>query len=609
MMVCFSDIDFFELCRQRRWWWNKIYFECFLTFLMWVFMLELNPRENMKSIHRFLVMAVALVSLPALATSYVPNTVGSNLTAYNPGAMNNNNWNSLMNNRSSGGAAPTADFGNCNALILRCAQPKCATGGCSSLDVTRPIVTGCVKSNATCEQYGADLIEYIAAQLVANSTAKANQQAADAQVAAAQAAAAQNSQQMQQMQYQMQQMQEQMAAQNAETVAQLQNALAEQKQMTADAMAAQTASSSSAMVSETQAEIAAASGVSADVLMREQISGQILSQIENAETAMKALKVTMNNLFEYAGCDSSGNNCTGPKRVKAFKNKAMQFFEPYNTVLDEMYDALVLAQSVGADVTEIYLLLNDACNAWGEYVCQGDDLPNTSVNNGKKNSCQLVRMIGKDEDVTTLWVNNGGKNDGGSIRRIGCASQMLDDSALFKNRRKQATIDIETLQRIIEADAPAVRRGGNVADSIAYCATGDDKIAELSRYATLKKLPNQVCVSERKIKDNVGVATSGIYSESSASGGGDAGVSMAGLQTESEVMKKIRENQDCTKRYGTVCDSGCCCGNVPLLSGCTCSNGKAECSEVSLGYDAASSVNDALKSTLGGGFNSYRLLN
>ena len=194
----------------------------FLSFHYCFFMLEFILRENMKLFSRFLLIALAMVSMDAMAQP-IPQTAGSNLTAWNggSGATNNNNWNSLMNNRSGSviDSAPAADFGNCNALILRCAQPKCATGGCTTMDITVPIVTGCVMDNETCKKHGDQLIQTISAQLVANSNAKVQQAQLEAQHAAAQAAAAQSSQQMQQMQAQMQQTAQPQAAANAWTCA------------------------------------------------------------------------------------------------------------------------------------------------------------------------------------------------------------------------------------------------------------------------------------------------------------------------------------------------------------------------------------------------------
>ena len=500
----------------------------------------------MKALSGFLLIALSLLSFDAVAAA-VATTAGNNLTAYNPsGYISNNNWNNLMNSRSymTSANAPTADFGNCNAVILRCAQPKCAGGGCTSMDLARTIVSGCVQSNESCKEYGDDLIEYISAQLVADSNAKANQAALEAQTAAAQAAQQQSAQQIQAMQTQMQQMQAQMQQQNAEANAQLQAALQQQQEITAQAiadMAAQSASATSSnsavTVTPEVQQVAVESGVSADVLARQQISGQVLSSLENAEVALKELKAVLTDVYDYAGCDSSGNNCSGPKRVKMFKQKAMNFFEPYNAVLDELYDALILAQSVGVDITDIYMMLNGSCNAWAQYLCgPGQVMHYTQTNcpNGKSvpvanpgetghvmgganctvgqvvpmsdGGCQLVKMLTNNEEVEKSWLYPDIGSDGNTQIRVGCASEILDNSNLFRNRKKQASIDIETLQRIIEQDAPSVYGnslfGGNTtpeSDGIIYCAVNAESFAELQKSAALKRLPDDVCVPQNRL--------------------------------------------------------------------------------------------------------------
>ncbi len=486
----------------------------------------------MKHLTRFLVFALFLVpGVDVHAT--VATTSGSNLTAYNPnmGAINNNNWNNALNPRTPGGATgnASANFGNCNSVILRCAQPKCATGGCVSMDVATPIVAGCVQSNDACKQYGDDLIQSIAAQLVASSTAKANQAAMNAQASAAQAAAAQSQQQLQQMQAQMQQMQSQMAQQNAAATQQLQAAIEEQKKITAqavaDATAAQAAANNSGL-SNAQLD-AASNGISADVLARQQISGQIMDKVDGAMVAMKSLKATMENAFAYAGCDRNGDNCTGPKRVKMFKDKAADFFDPYENVLDEIYDALVMAQSLGVDITDIYMMLNGTCNAWAQYLCaDGQVMHYTNLNcvNGQSEpvggvtkagvsctvgqvvpmsngGCQLIKMLANDAEVQQNWLYPESGDNGAQVR-VGCASEALENSVLFRNRSKQASIDIDVLRRIIEQDAPniGVSAFGNntrsvIPDAVKYCAVNADTYETLQQAALMKKLPEKVCVS------------------------------------------------------------------------------------------------------------------
>lgn len=519
--------------------WQKLHPNVFFIFPVRGFYVKITRnRESMKPIARFLLVALSLVSADT-ALAVVASTRGNNLTAYNgnSGAVNNNTWNTLMNSRTSAVGAPaTADFGNCNAIVLRCAQPKCASGGCTDMAVATSIVDGCVKSNEACQQYGADLVSYIAAQLVANSTAKVNAQNAAAQTAAANAAAQQNAQQLQAMQTQMQQMQQTMAQQNADTVAQLQSALAQQQEQFAAAQAASQTATTSSVSADTVAapdngltaaqNAAAAAGVSADTLAREQITGQIYEKIENSETQMKALKNTMQDAFTYAGCDTSGNNCTGPHRVKAFKQRAMNFFEPYNAVLDEVYDALILAQSVGVDISDIYMMLNGTCNAWAQYMCSAGQVMHYTQNNcphglsvaevkddklvlptvlgGVKcrvgqvvpmsdGGCQLVRMLTSTEDVRREWLNIAEGDESQSIR-VGCASEALDNSVLFRNRKKQATIDIETLERIIEQDAPAAFTGDKTPENngVIFCQVGD-KLQDLQKHATLKTIPAKMC--------------------------------------------------------------------------------------------------------------------
>ena len=524
--------------------WQKLHPNVFFIFPVRGFYVKIvRNRESMKPIARFLLVALSLVSADT-AMAVVASTRGNNLTAYNgnSGAVNNNTWNTLMNSRAatSGEAAP-ADFGNCNAIVLRCAQPKCASGGCTDMAVATSIVDGCVRSNEACQQYGSDLVSYIAAQLVANSTAKVNAQNAAAQTAAANAAAQQNAQQLQAMQAQMQQMQQTMAQQNADTVAQLQSALAQQQEQFAAAQAASQTAATSSVSDDTVAapdngltaaqNAAAAAGVSADTLAREQITGQIYEKIENSETQMKALEKTMQDAFTYAGCDTSGNNCTGPHRVKAFKQRAMNFFEPYNAVLDEVYDALILAQSVGVDISDIYMMLNGTCNAWAQYMCSAGQVMHYTADNcgtdgvsiakskvlrtktdggeevlGNNKSCrvgqvvpmsdggcQLVKMLTSTEDVRREWLNIAEGDESQSIR-VGCASEALDNSVLFRNRKKQATIDIETLERIIEQDAPAAFTGDKTPENngVIFCQVGD-KLQDLQKHATLKTIPAKMC--------------------------------------------------------------------------------------------------------------------
>lgn len=457
------------------------------------------------------------------------------------------------------GTTAKADFGNCNALIMRCASPKCSSGGCTDISVATPIVAGCVQSNASCKQYGDDLTQYIAAQLVAQSTAKANQQAADAAAAASSAASEMAAQQMQQMQMQMQQMQMDMQAQNAETVAQLQNALEEQKQLTANAIAEATAAKEEAATPATSntppvegltaAQAAAAqSGVDPNLVYRDTVTGEIMTAIENAEMQLKTLKVAMDAAFEYAGCDSTGSNCTGPHRVKRFKQYANEFFDPYENVLEEMLDALETAQILGVDINDIYMFLSNSCNQWALYMCQyssinkdgsaqttykfydnvncvnGRSVANVSPNYVKGGAectagmavppeddpaCTMTQRLNSDEEVRREYLAaEMGERD--AMVRVGCASSILNNVKLFSSvkKKRQSQVDVETLRNILAQDGSMPTSGtsrfrGTSSQPWTRCAIPDEtSFQQLQTAINKRTLPDKICVNSDRIERN-----------------------------------------------------------------------------------------------------------
>lgn len=539
---------------------------------------------------RFLLLC--LCAIPTFAQGQIATTAGSNLTAWNgnSGATNNNNWNQMMNNRTmaGGGGGATADFGNCNSLILRCAQPKCA--GCNTLDLARPIVAGCVNSNAACKKYGDDLIEFISAQLVSNATNKAQQAQIAAQTAAAQAAAAQSNAQLQQMQTQMQQMQYEMQQQNVQQMTQMQAALDEQKALTAAAIEQATkqpevsAPVSSANVALTDEMVAAAErGIDADILARKQISGQILSKIENAEIALKKLKATMNTAFEYAKCDARGNNCAGPKRVKIFKEKALAFFEPYDEIVDEAYEALEMALAVGVDVSDVIMMLSGGCNQWGKFLCTGDDGKHKVAHYNEKNCnhgrsvrlgtvkggqectpgmavppqddsrCTVTApLIGGDNDeVLREWLDENYEGD--RLVRVGCATSALESITMFgrRNSKKGATLDLDTLERIILQDAPDYAGGNrlsggssdNEIDRVKYCKLTESGYKNLVAAVQSKKLPKRICVPYDNLR-YVAEREAGVVSVNSLNTADEVYLSKA----DAELANRIKAGV-CTESY------------------------------------------------------------
>ena len=96
----------------------------------------------------FRILTICLVTAPlhcAFADGPVATTDGHNLTAFNPSNSYNNQWATMSNGRDSATSNAKADFGNCNAVVLRCAQPKCANGGCSDMNVAAGIGWGRVQ--------------------------------------------------------------------------------------------------------------------------------------------------------------------------------------------------------------------------------------------------------------------------------------------------------------------------------------------------------------------------------------------------------------------------------------------------------------------------------
>ena len=474
------------------------------------FVIKLSVRE-MKNLSRFLTAILCFAPFCVNAAGPVATTAGSNLTAFNPSTAYNNQWATMSNGRYDGNnTSAKADFGNCNAVVLRCAQPKCGNGGCTDASVASAIVTGCVQSNENCKQYGNDLVQYMTAQLVASSTAKVNEQNAAAQQAAAAAAAQQSQQQMAAMQQQVQQMQLQMQQQQAESQQQIQAALAQQAAQSAAAIESMKSAATSAAM-ENEAGISAYQqdainrGISADILERQKITGQVMTELENAEVQLKELKTVMNTAFEYAGCDPRGNNCTGPKRVKKWRELALEFLNPYDETINNVYDALELAQLVGVDLSDIYMMLNNSCNRWGQYMCPkmaGGDIVysidprskgqkgvpyvcpglttlNRNMSGGRIYSmsiakcstneakgvkgveecykealalcqpCTLLKVLSSGEDVYEGWVNAESDTNNGNATVVACASGALDSSALFarrtKNRNGAGLVDIDKL--------------------------------------------------------------------------------------------------------------------------------------------------------------------
>ncbi|MDR2268671.1 MAG: hypothetical protein LBD94_00630, partial [Rickettsiales bacterium] len=256
-----------------------------------------------------------------VADALIPS---GNLTSFQnqQGMVNNNQYNQMIvrTSGSSGGGAATADFGNCNALIQRCATPKCGNGGCTDMGIATPIVAGCVAASSECKKHGDALVQFIAAQIVASNQVKANNAAAAQQQALTAQQAQQSQQQIEQMNAQMQQIQQQMAAQQAQSAQQMQEALAAQQAQTQalleqqqQAAAAAQQQVSSVISAPADMEAAIDRGVDADVIARQQIIGQVMSSLDGVDDGLNSLKKIVEDLRTYSNCDYSIAKCEGPK--------------------------------------------------------------------------------------------------------------------------------------------------------------------------------------------------------------------------------------------------------------------------------------------------------
>ena len=498
------------------------------------------------------ILFVVCCAMPITATAApIATTLGSNLTGYNGNSsVATNQWNTMTNPRANmQNTTVKNNFGNCNALILRCATPKCAGGGCADAEIAKQIVVGCVNTNASCKQYGDDLVNFISAQLVSDSVAAQN-----AAAAAATAAANQSAEQIANMQQQMQMQMAQMQEQNNAQISALQDALQESQRANQEMMLSAAESAKASAPSAVDADTglnatqtaAAQSGVDAEVIQRATITGQILTGMESVDSSLNQLKTTMRDAFRYGGCNEiNGDNCTGPKRVKKFKELSMKFFDPYDALVDNLEDALLRAQSVGVDMGDIYMLLSGSCNRYAKYLCRGDysnglpvyctesraAMPAVGLYPGQPaciGSCDinthksipgngLTRgghdcadgMVIPPEDLVACTVNeiyndvdgyekvqeawlNPDVSSAGTIR-VGCASDIVNSGILGRRARTRKSVaNIDVLQYLIMQDAPSTNNEITKDNIKNYCAT-EYLEPELKSATMSRSLPQKMC--------------------------------------------------------------------------------------------------------------------
>jgi hypothetical protein len=269
---------------------------------------------------------------------------------------------------------------------------------------------------------------------------------------------------------------------------------------------------------QTSAPVSTQSGaeVSADLIARQQVIGQVMDSLDGVDTQLKTLKKTVQNVLDYGKCDYNGNSCSGPRRIKTFRTKAQGFFEPYDGVLDSLEDSLYTAMSAGIDVSEIYMMLNNTCQQWGKYLCQYSDATpfvyckggnydatrkektaTTPISEGlntancktyewsdtgdpKTNTvkkipnpnCTFVEMYRNDQRDQIQQNYIVANSDDATNIRMACISDGVLNSGIFARRsRKQSSIDLDTLELIINQDEPRGSTDAKTANI--YCNTLD----------------------------------------------------------------------------------------------------------------------------------------
>ena len=261
--------------------------------------------------------------------------------------------------------------------------------------------------------------------------------------------------------------------------------------------------------------------------------------MESVDSSLNQLKTTMRDAFRYGGCNEiNGDNCTGPKRVKKFKELSMKFFDPYDALVDNLEDALLRAQSVGVDMGDIYMLLSGSCNRYAKYLCRGNYSSGSPVyssdtcclgaNDGctqyKSNKTGTTRgghdcadgMVIPPEDLVACTVNeiyndvdgyekvqeawwNPDESSTGAIR-VGCASDIVNSGILGRRARTRKSVaNIDVLQYLIMQDAPNTNNEITKDNIKKYCAT--EYLEPKLKSATMSRsLPPKMCCNEANAK-------------------------------------------------------------------------------------------------------------
>ncbi|MBO7042458.1 MAG: hypothetical protein J6W08_01165, partial [Alphaproteobacteria bacterium] len=157
---------------------------------------------------------------------------------------------------------------------------------------------------------------------------------------------------------------------------------------------------------------------------------------------------------------------------------AKDFFDPYDDAINKIYDALITAQTVGVDLSQVYMMLNDSCNQWGQYMCNkpnekgaiweiqypensrpyvGKDCGMKTESNGEttieckaKKECTLLKLLTNDDEVYEGWIEPEETSGNNKVTVVACASGALNSAKIFarrtKNKNGAGLVDIDALE-------------------------------------------------------------------------------------------------------------------------------------------------------------------
>jgi hypothetical protein len=410
----------------------------------------------------------------------------------------------------------------CRAALLRCAQPKCSSAVCGDAGSAEGVVRMCFDALGSpamslgCQQFG-NLPGLVALDLLkANETKQQKVASEQAKASAAAAAAANNSAQAEAMQQQMMQMQQQMAQQQAEAAAAQQQMM--QQMVEAQQQSAQASRGSSGNVSE--------------VLSRDQASGALMSEIERMEGALAVLNKTLNTITEYAGCDYKGENCGSRKelkRIAKFKELSDQFFQPFDEVGDRIMDVIDTGFALGADLNNVYMLLESACSRWGLYRAEKTCSSSVGGHNGAGGLCyekqantagspkgnrgrilnQLIKPLNGTDEIMAEFAApsapGGGMRADGFV--VGCMSDSATSAGFFGRRKANAgAIDIEPLRQAL-AEVDRKENIGTTGSNLQWITPGCvGSLGKISAKGGSTTGANRICLNKT---DDEGMCTAG----------------------------------------------------------------------------------------------------